>query len=133
MSLFLITIPVLLGTSTSAKHLLSQWNLIFSMGHTRGPSIAIAVGVIHAFTAWSLEDSRFVIAGLITISMIPYTWIVMRNVNNALFAASEWAEEAKEENNEGVRQLVNAWSRFNAVRALFPLAGAVYGMFLLWH
>ena len=131
MNLFLLTIPLLLETSTSTTHLLRQWNLVFYKGHVQGPSISIATGLTHAFAAWRSGDKRFAIAGAITVSMIPYTWIFMRNVNNGLFAASEWADEIKEGSNERVRQLVNTWSRFNAVRALFPLAGAILGMILL--
>jgi noranthrone monooxygenase len=129
MNLFLLTIPLLLETSTSTTHLLRQWNLVFYKGHIQGPAISIATGLTHAFAAWKSGDQRFAIAGAITVSMIPYTWIFMRNVNNGLFAATEWADGVKEESSERVRQLVRNWSRFNAVRALFPLAGAVCGRF----
>ncbi|CAK4034461.1 Noranthrone monooxygenase [Lecanosticta acicola] len=131
MSLFLLTIPVIQDSSTSTTQLLRQWNLVFYKGHIQGPLIAIATGTVHILTAWRSGERLFAVSGAITVSMIPYTWIFMRGVNDALFAASEWADEIKEGKSENLRQLVNSWSRFNAVRALFPLAGSIMGMILL--
>lgn len=131
MSLFLLTIPVMLETSTSSSGLLKQWNLIFSKGHRQGPIISLVTGFIHMFAAWRSREPLFAVAGAATIAMIPYTWIFMRGVNNALFAASQWSDEVKETSQEKVRGLVASWSRYNAVRALFPLSGAVIGMVTL--
>ena len=73
----------------------------------------------------------FAVAAGVTVAMIPYTWIFMRGVNNALFEASKWTDEAKETGQDNVRGLVASWSRFNAVRALFPLVGAAVGVLTL--
>ncbi len=131
MNLFLLTIPVLLETSSSSTHLLRQWNLIFYRGHIQGPLISIATSLIHMFAAWRSGERLFAVAGIVTTSMIPYTWIIMRNVNSALFEAVQWSDHEKETRSEEVAGLVAAWSRYNAVRAMFPLCGAVMGMTLL--
>jgi noranthrone monooxygenase len=131
MSLLLLTIPVILDTAPSATLLLDQWDIIFHRGHIQGPAISIATGTMHAAAAWRSGEPALAVAAAFTVAMIPYTWIFMRGVNTALFAASASTHEAKETQRDRVKTLVARWSRFNAVRALFPLAGAVVGLVTL--
>lgn len=61
--------------------------------------------------------------------MVPYTLITMGGTNNALLRA-----EAKIKSGDDgiswkdVAILVRTWNKLNAIRALFPLSGAVLGM-----
>lgn len=72
--------------------------------------------------------------------IVPFTALVMRNTNNALFkleaesagkavvgggAAGAVAAGASLEE---ARKIVTKWSRMNVARALIPLAGAVLGL-----
>jgi len=59
---------------------------------------------------------------------VPYTWIVMQGTNNALFHAEARSKNGNEGSWGEAEGLVKAWNLLNAVRALFPLAGAVLGM-----
>lgn len=133
MNLFLLTIPVLLETTQQTSQLLHQWSRVFYSGHRKGPAISIATGLIYGFAAWSKYAAGspwrvFALAGVTTVSMVPYTWIVMQSTNNALFRAEARSKSEQEQSWAEAESLVKAWNRFNAVRALFPLAGAILGI-----
>jgi noranthrone monooxygenase len=134
MNLFLLTIPVMLETTHQPAQLLHQWSCIFYSGHHKGPPISIATGLIYSYAAWSNHTAGipwkvFALAGALTVGMVPFTWIFMMGTNNALFRA-----EAKSKSGGGgsswkeVESLVKTWNGLNAIRALFPLSGAVLGI-----
>jgi noranthrone monooxygenase len=133
MNLFLLTIPVLLETTHQTSQLLHQWSCIYYSGHHKGPAISIATGMIYGCAAWSKHAAGspwrvFAVAGLTTVGMVPYTWIVMQGTNNALFRAEARSKNGNEGSWGEAERLVKAWNLLNAARALFPLAGAVLGM-----
>jgi noranthrone monooxygenase len=133
MSLFLVTIPVILETTNQPSKLLHRWSRIFYSGHIKGPAISIATGLIYGCAAWSKHAVDrpwrvFVVAGATTVGMVPYTWIIMQSTNNALFRAEAKSKEGNEGTWAEAERLVVRWSWLNAVRALFPLAGAVIGL-----
>lgn len=133
MNLFLLTIPVLLETTQQTQQLLHQWTRVFYSGHRKGPGISIATGLIYGYAAWSKHAAGspwrvFAVAGATTVSMIPYTWIVMQSTNNALFRAEARTKAEQAQSWTEAESLVKTWNRLNAVRALFPLAGAILGI-----
>lgn len=133
MSLFLLTIPVLLESARDSPQLLHQWHRIFRRGHVQGPAISISTGLLYSYAAWSKGSGGgawrlFAVAAATTVGMVPYTWIVMSGTNNALSRAVEGSKNASEENWAEAAKLVRAWGQLNAVRALFPLTGAVLGL-----
>ena len=135
MNLFLMAIPIYLETTTQPSQLLQQWRSTFLRGHTKGPALSIATGTLYAVAAWYRHVAGnaywrvFAVAGATTVSMIPYTWIVMMSTNNALFSAVDASKEGQGAINWAEAEtLVVRWSRLNAVRALFPFSGAVIGM-----
>lgn len=133
MNLFLLTIPVLLETTQQTSQLLHQWSRVYYSGHRKGPAISITTGLIYGFAAWSKHAAGspwrvFALAGVTTVSMVPYTWIVMQSTNNALFRAEARTKSEQEQSWGEAVSLVKAWNRYNAVRALFPLAGAILGI-----
>jgi noranthrone monooxygenase len=98
----------------------------------QGPAISIATGLIYSYAAYSKSQNGekwrgFAIAGATTISMIPYTWIVMQRTNNKLWAAVR-GESKETVSNAEAQGMLNTWSRLNMVRAMFPLAGGVLGL-----
>jgi len=134
MNLFLLTIPVMLETTHEPAQLVQQWSCVFKNGHRKGPIISIATGLMYCYTAWSNHAGGapwkvFALAGALTMGMVPYTLITMGGTNNALLRA-----EAKIKSGDDgiswkdVAILVRTWNKLNAIRALFPLSGAVLGM-----
>lgn len=133
MNLFLLTIPVLLETTQQTHQLLHQWSRVYYSGHRKGPAISITTGLIYAYAAWSKYAAGspwlvFAVAGATTVSMVPYTWIVMQSTNDALFRAEARTKSEQVQSWAEAESLVKAWNRFNAVRSLFPLAGAILGI-----
>lgn len=133
MNLSLLTIPVLMETTQQTSQLLHQWSRVYYSGHRKGPAISIATGLIYSFAAWGKFAAGspwrvFALAGLTTVSMVPYTWIFMLRTNNALFRAEAQTKSGQEQGLGEALSLLKTWNRLNAVRALFPLAGAILGV-----
>ncbi|KAL5002081.1 hypothetical protein BDV10DRAFT_181769 [Aspergillus recurvatus] len=90
MTLSTITVPVLLETSTHPPQLLHQWVRTYHYGHISLPSISIATAILYFYIA-AFQGARkqpwrkAALVGLLTIVMVPFTWIVMSATNGLLF------------------------------------------------
>lgn len=129
MGLSVIDIPVVLSTATQSSHLLQHFMRLYDIGHKMMPSLAITTCLLYGYTASSTRAAGrsglpHVIAAVTTISMVPFTWLIMAPTNNALFRMH--ADPAAADLGE-VRRLLVRWAQLHAVRSLFPLAGAVLG------
>lgn len=139
MSLSLIAVPVLLDTTTNASQLFTQWTRLYHYGHQVMPTAAVGTFLLYSYISIIKQRSAnnnnnnkswgvFLLAGLTTLSIVPYTWIFMLPTNNELFRLEgvskvdplvRGVEEAKE--------LVVKWSWLHFTRSLLPLVGAVIG------
>ena len=133
MGLSLTTIPLFLDTNTQSAHMLTQWVRLYHYGHLLLPSMAIATFLMYAYTVnakWA-SGNKWVTcaaAGVVTVSMIPFTLIVMAPTNSTLFRLEkEIKVEAAVATLDQVQALVTRWGRMHFVRSLFPLVGAVLG------
>ncbi|KAL4750276.1 hypothetical protein BDW72DRAFT_194014 [Aspergillus terricola var. indicus] len=85
-----ITVPVLLETSTHPPQLLHQWARTYHYGHISLPSISIVTAILYFYIA-AYQGARkqpwrkAALVGLLTIIMVPFTWIVMSSTNGMLF------------------------------------------------
>lgn len=79
----------------------------------------------------------YALASIATLSIVPFTLLVMSNVNGKLNAAAEESKglkiteqlsEVKDARGESTKELVDWWATLNFVRGVFPLAGAVLGL-----
>jgi hypothetical protein len=129
MGLSVIDIPVVLGTATQSSHLLQHFIRLYDIGHKMMPSLAITTCLLYGYTASSTRATGrsglpHIIAAVTTISMVPFTWLIMAPTNNALFRMHTDPAAA----NQGeVRRLLVRWAQLHAVRSLFPLMGSVMG------
>ena len=133
MNLSLMIIPLFLDTNTQPAHLLTQWVRLYHYGHLVLPSMAIATFLIHAYTVAGKRASgkpwiAYAAAGVVTVSIIPFTLIVMAPTNETLLRLEkEIRADAAVATLDQVRELVMRWGRMHFVRSLFPLVGAVLG------
>ena len=135
MSVSLMAVPVLLETTTDPTQLVRQWARTYHYGHQIAPTLAVTTFLLYAYTTVSKRAAArrwavFTAAGVTSIAMVPFTWIVMSPTNNKLFALEAGAGSkimAAATFGEAV-QLVNRWSTLHLVRSLFPLAGSVIGL-----
>jgi hypothetical protein len=133
MGLSLVAVPVLLDTSTQASQLLTQFVQLYQYGHKLMPSLAVATFLLYGYTsirrrALGKPWLRHVVAGVTTLSIVPFTWIVMVPTNDRLFLLYAESRTASVVVDLGlVQALLIRWARLHIVRSLFPLAGALVG------
>lgn len=173
MSLSLMAVPVLLDTTTNAPQLYHQWARMYHYGHQVLPTAAVATFLLYTYTAVKKHNEEkkkekkkqkktttpwaggwaggwagpvFLLAGVTTLSILPFTWIFMLGTNNELFRLE--AEAMSSAAGVGVggvplssllslatttkdiieaKALVASWSRLHFIRSLLPLVGAVIG------
>lgn len=135
MSLSAIGVPVFLDTNTESAQLLRQWARLYHYGHIYMPAVSVAATSLYAYVAMrkraakSKQWSKYALAGAVTITMVPFTWLMMVPTNNTLFGllalASATASAVDLSNLQG---LVVKWAWLHVVRSLFPLFGAILGL-----
>jgi hypothetical protein len=128
MSISLLAVPTCLDTTLSATQLCRMWERVFHYGHRVLPAIALATGGIYMSIGLRDKSKRLpmVVAGLATVSIMPFTWIFMFPTNDRLFAMVA-AGDADIDFAEA-RGLVIRWCRLHLTRSFFPLIGSVVGL-----
>lgn len=130
MSLSAFVIPVLLDTNTSPAHIVRQWVRLYHYGHIYLPALCIATCSVYGISAYQRAcDGRnwrpYAFAALSTISMVPFTWIIMTPTNNILFALDKSTSAI---DLSYVRGLVVKWAWMHVTRSFTPLLGAYLGL-----
>ena len=133
MSLSLMAIPVLLDTTTQAPQLFHQWARMYHYGHQVLPTMAVGTFLLYSYTSIKKRNANkswaiFALAGVTTMSMLPFTWIFMVPTNNELFRLREVSQtEPLVKGIVEAKELVVKWSWLHITRTLLPLAGAFIG------
>lgn len=146
MSLAVMAVPVFLDTTPTSPLLFHQWARMYHYGHQVLPGMAI--GTFSLYTYACIQKRRagqpasswrlLALAGLVTVSIIPFTLLVMVPTNDKLFALEASTEAlraggeaaAKAAGVMGIAEakaLVVKWAAMHATRSTFPLIGAVLG------
>lgn len=128
-SISLLAVPTCLDTTLSAAQLCRMWERVFHYGHRALPALALATCGLYMSIARKEKSKRrpLMIAGLWTVSIMPFTWIFMFPTNDRLFAMVA-AGEAQAPSFTEARGLVVRWCRLHLTRSMFPLIGAVVGL-----
>lgn len=129
----LVTVPVMQKTSVSAAQLLGQFKSFHTHGHFYGPASTMAISLLHAYTAcrkgwtgrpWLLSAA----AGALSISVWPFTIILMDPINSLLF---EWKATAAQISLEQVQNKLAQWEMLHTSRSILLLLGALAGYLAL--
>ncbi|KAE8131376.1 hypothetical protein BDV38DRAFT_24062 [Aspergillus pseudotamarii] len=132
MSVYGLAMPAFLQTVTQSSQLIRFQRQLYLIGTTKGRALGLATTLLYSSVSvhqyltgahWRVSAA----AGLITISLVPFTEIVMAPTNNALARLESETNKGMVIPREEAERLVRKWDRFNVVRALFPLAGGVLG------
>ena len=67
------------------------------------------------------------VAGATTLSIVPFTLILMAPTNNTLFRLEKESKVASVASLAEAQELIIKWSWLHVVRSLFPLVGAILG------
>lgn len=140
MSLSLISVPVFRDTTKTAGQLYIQWARTYHYGHLLLPCLSVSTFLLYQYTAWSKKRAgslkqwrSLLVAGIVTVLMVPFTWVFMTPTNNKLFALEEMAQINA--NSVGslreAQDLVLKWSMLHMTRSMFPLVGAIMGSVVL--
>lgn len=133
MSLSLMAVPVLLDTTTQATQLYHQWVRMYHYGHQVLPTMAVATFLLYGYAAIKRRRARrswgiFALAGLTTLSMLPFTWLIMVPTNNELFRRERLGvTDQSIQGIEEAKDLVVKWSWMHLTRSLMPLVGTIVG------
>ena len=133
MSLSLMAVPVLLDTTSDPAQLYHQWARMYHYGHQVLPTMAVATLSLYGYSAWTQRRAKrswggLALAGLTTVAMLPFTWLVMVPTNNRLFALEAAGKGSGSVGSiEEAAGLVVKWSWMHLARSLFPLIGGVIG------
>ncbi|KAL4985709.1 DUF1772-domain-containing protein [Aspergillus falconensis] len=129
-----IAVPVFLDTDHTSSHLVRQWARTYHYGHIILPAVCIATCGLYAYITLTKRATgrkhwrTYAAAGMTTLAMVPFTWVLMTPTNNTLFGLEKASSETGEDDLGAVRQLVVTWSWLHVTRSLFPLVGAIFGL-----
>ncbi|XPT00029.1 Noranthrone monooxygenase [Ascochyta lentis] len=132
-----LTIPLILtSTPPDLSLLLRQWYFVYDSGHKIGPRLAVTSGLIYWSAAWASRDrarafALYASSGALTMSMVPFTWLFILDINNAIFAEIEKDRAGNRTNLAHAQHLIAKWRTLNMVRTVFPVLGAALGMMTL--
>ncbi|KAF9254735.1 DUF1772-domain-containing protein [Marasmius fiardii PR-910] len=143
-SISTISAPVLLTPTSffSPTHAAIQWKNLYTRGASLMPPLSLITSLAHFYLAWKVYavESRlassnsltklYVLAGALTIGIVPWTVFAMKPTNEALIrkAVDSPAESALARTNE-TEKLVEKWITLNLVRGVIPLAGTVAAVY----
>lgn len=133
MSLSLMAVPVLLDTTTQAPQLFHQWARMYHYGHQVLPTMAVGTFLLYSYTSMKKRRAKkswgvLTLAGVTTLSILPFTWIFMVPTNNELFRLEALSKvEPLVKGIDEAKELVVKWSWLHLTRSLLPLIGAILG------
>jgi noranthrone monooxygenase len=100
---------------------------MFTLGKAMGPPLALISAGSFGWAWMRTGEVAYVFATGLTLSILPFTLIVMKRTNDAIADF-----QGGQKNNGGeavvVKKLLDRWAVMNYIRALFPLAGGVVGL-----
>lgn len=131
-----LAIPGLLSTSSAvpSQILAQQWAGIYNKGKVLGPQMAAVSLLGYGYLMYDRSRQsrgwgKYVGAAALTVGIVPFTVFFMDTTNQALLGVA--AGTAGHLSSEAVRELLVKWRVLNLVRSLFPLAGALLGLYEL--
>ena len=124
--------------------LVRQWQLSYDVGKIMNPAIAIVSAISYGYLSYKLygglnhpKAEMYGLSALVSFGVVPYTMLVMLSTNQKLFKkhdemkAMDVGEKATEvglAKGESTKELVDRWGMMNVGRGMFPLVGAVLGL-----
>ncbi|EFR05229.1 hypothetical protein MGYG_08241 [Nannizzia gypsea CBS 118893] len=133
MNISMLAIPVLIDTTDQPSQLINQWVRVYHYGHRVLPGISIATCGLYAYAAFRKRSAGrpwgvFAAAALTTLTMLPFTWTIIQPIINTLNAAQEACKAGQVVEWDEALALVTTWTAMHTTRALFPLTGAIIGI-----
>ena len=106
---------------------------MYHYGHQVLPTMAVGTFLLYSYISAKKRTARklwgiFALAGLTTLSMLPFTWVCMVPTNNELFRLERASiAEPLVMGIVEAKELLVKWSWLHFASSILPLAGAVMG------
>ncbi|KAG6359554.1 hypothetical protein INS49_013075 [Diaporthe citri] len=89
-SISAVAVPVFLDTTPEPALLFQQWARTYHYGHQALPTLSVATCGLYAYLTMKRRAAQqpwvaYAAAAIVTVIMVPFTWIVMVPTNNLLF------------------------------------------------
>jgi hypothetical protein len=131
--LSLVGVPAALGVPGAAAPV---WAGLYNHGKALMPKVAASVALSYMYAAYDCKRRTpnaagidgwkgYVAAGVLGVSIVPFTIVAMSPTNNKLLAVAAGASKL---NAGDVSRLVDKWAALNVGRSLFLLASAAIGL-----
>lgn len=129
----IVAVPVVLNTTTDAVQLYQQWVRTYYAGFPVLPTISIGTGSLFLLAAARnrLDNKPWITtaaAGIVTVLMVPWTWVFLVPTNNRLFKLEADATAGGPASLEHAQAMVKFWSGRHLMRSFFPMVGAAIGL-----
>ncbi|MCJ1391336.1 hypothetical protein MMC18_004199 [Xylographa bjoerkii] len=114
--------------NSSDESLLNQWQTMGAIGKVAVPPFAlIASGTnfLNSYLTYTQpQHYRFMAAGVLSLAILPYTFITLGSTNTELESREEKKDNSSDYRlrNLDVKELINRWSNLSAVRGFLLLA-----------
>ncbi|KAK9418017.1 putative Alpha subunit of GDP-forming succinate-ligase [Seiridium unicorne] len=137
MALSLVLIPVFYDTNTDPAHMVIQWHRMYHYGHFMMPGMAVGTLLLYISIVVLRRRARkpwssLAIAGVLTISIVPFTWVFMESTNCELFRLVDAIGLGPlDATIAEANSLVVHWGKLHFIRSLLPLAGVIRGATVL--
>jgi hypothetical protein len=121
-----------------------QWKKLYDRGSKAAPPFAAASALAFSFLSYKFygtlnhpKAELYALSALLTIGIVPYTLIAMVPTNNKLMRKAEDARalsaeamiaESEDPREKSAKELLDLWATHNLARGMFPLAGAILGL-----
>ncbi|KAH7325645.1 hypothetical protein B0I35DRAFT_420871 [Stachybotrys elegans] len=133
----IVTVPVLLDTIPTAPQLFQSWARLYHYGHILGPTGALGTLGLWMYAAAQRRAAEkswraFALAGVMTISIVPFTIFVMVPTNNELFRLKALGSELGNVTLANGRNVVTKWAWMHLARSALPLIGTIIGAFAVF-
>ncbi|GAD96241.1 C6 transcription factor [Paecilomyces variotii No. 5] len=139
------TIPALLNgkdeDQLSNNTAVKQWKRVYQKGKAQNPPIAAVTSAALFYLAWSFRagtplyqkatyslSGLYCAAGVLTLGIIPFTFIAMARTNNTLMSRSKEELAPSQSTSAELDGLLRDWISLNGVRSLFPLVASFVGI-----
>ena len=125
--------------NSSDESLLNQWQTMGAIGKVVVPPLAlIASGanfVNSYLTHTQPQHYRFMAAGLLSLAILPYTFITLGPTNAELASREKKDEDSPDYGLKSldIKELINRWSNFSAVRGYLLLASTIVSYDAMLH
>lgn len=124
-----------------------QWRTAYNQGKKAAPLLSLIATSSFGFLSYKLvktlnqaKGEVYALAALATISIVPYTLLVMATTNGTLLNKAAQADaqqknaesnisEKEFENEESAKELIARWSLLNFGRGVLPLVGTSLGLY----